>query len=246
MRPRNLPGIAVAQPVVGILLLPAIDDGLLKHAVFIAKTVAGCGKLHGGHRVEEARRKAAQTAVAQAGIGFLLEQIEPVDAFFSNYKLRHGIEQEVRNIVGQRAADEKLHGEVVNALGIVLFVGCFCLNPALGEDVADGMRESFEAFPGAGYLRVDRPIKNQMAFVEGAVGPGKRNRATAILLEKVWNFGCTCGHGNDFCRICPRDTFCTHWMILSLLPTLNYYEIVSVKPQQREFVRRGPTYAATW
>src|SRR5262245_49442890 len=70
VRALNLPRIAIAQPVIGILSLPAIHKRLAKHAVLVAEAITGGRKLHGGHGVEEARREATQTSVSQTGIRF--------------------------------------------------------------------------------------------------------------------------------------------------------------------------------
>ena len=71
---RHLPGVRAAQPVVRLLLLPAVLDGLPEDAVLVAQPVAHGRELHGGHRVEEAGGQAPQPAVAQARVGFLFEQ----------------------------------------------------------------------------------------------------------------------------------------------------------------------------
>src|SRR6266404_26754 len=101
MRPGNLPGVVVAEPVVWILLLPAVHYGLFEHAVFITQTIACRWELHRGHRIEEACREAAQATVPKAGIWLLLDQFYPVDAFFLNRLLHKRIQQKVSNIVGQ-------------------------------------------------------------------------------------------------------------------------------------------------
>src|ERR1700723_158546 len=66
--PGNLPGITVAEPIVWVLLLPAIHDRWLEHAVFIPQTISRGWKSHSGHRVEVARCQTAQASVTQARI----------------------------------------------------------------------------------------------------------------------------------------------------------------------------------
>jgi hypothetical protein len=53
--------------VVRLFVLPAVPDGLLEHAVLVPQPVALGGQLHRGHRLDEARGQASQTAVAQEG-----------------------------------------------------------------------------------------------------------------------------------------------------------------------------------
>src|SRR5215469_14445311 len=73
MRSSNLPGIGVAEPIVRVLLLPAIHDGLLEHAVFVTQTIACRRKLHGSHRVQETGRETAKASVAKARVRFLVD-----------------------------------------------------------------------------------------------------------------------------------------------------------------------------
>ena len=79
VRAGDLPGVRAAEPVVRLLVLPAVLDRLPEDAVFVAQAVAHGRQLQRGHRVEEAGRQAAEPAVAQAGVGLLLEQLEPVE-----------------------------------------------------------------------------------------------------------------------------------------------------------------------
>src|SRR5271155_1917871 len=69
----NLPGIVVAQPIVGTFLLPAIHDGLLEHAIFITQTIARGWKLHGGHGIKETCSEASQPAVPKTRVGLLFD-----------------------------------------------------------------------------------------------------------------------------------------------------------------------------
>ena len=66
--PRDLPRVAEAQPLVGLLDLPAVDDLLLEDAELVADAVAERGHLQRRQRVEEAGREAPEAAVAEAGL----------------------------------------------------------------------------------------------------------------------------------------------------------------------------------
>ena len=68
LRPHDFPRIGTAQPVVGLLHLVAVLDLLPKHAVLIAQPVAHGGNLQGGQRIDEARRQAAEAAIAETGV----------------------------------------------------------------------------------------------------------------------------------------------------------------------------------
>ncbi len=63
---RDFPGIAEAQPLVGLLELPAVDDLLLEDAELVADAVADGRDLECRHRIEEARGETAEAAVAEA------------------------------------------------------------------------------------------------------------------------------------------------------------------------------------
>src|SRR6516165_6717214 len=75
----DLPRVALAQPVVRLLALPAVLDRLSEHAVLVTQAVAHRRQFHRRHRVEKTRGEAAQATVSQTRIGFLLEQAEPVE-----------------------------------------------------------------------------------------------------------------------------------------------------------------------
>ena len=64
-------GIAVAQPLVGLLDLPAVDDLLLEDAELVADAVAQRRHFERGQRIDEAGREAAEAAVAQARLVFV-------------------------------------------------------------------------------------------------------------------------------------------------------------------------------
>ena len=80
LRPGDLPRIGVSQPIVRVLVLPAVLDGLAENALLVAQPVAHRRELHGGHRVEEAGREAPKSAVAQPGVRFLFQHLHPIDA----------------------------------------------------------------------------------------------------------------------------------------------------------------------
>src|SRR5215469_2336568 len=143
----DLPWVAIAEPVIRVLLLPSIGKRLSKHPVFVAKAIAGRRKLHGSHRVKETGRQSAQASVAQTSIRLLLDQFEPVDALVLNRLLYDGIEQKVGHVVDQRTANQEFHGKVIDALRILLLIGSLGLHPTMRQDVTHRVRERLETFP---------------------------------------------------------------------------------------------------
>ncbi len=101
VRTRDFPRIGPAQPIVRLLDLPAILEDLFEHAVFVAEPMAHGRQLHRGHGIQKARCQPAQSAVAQAGIGFLLEQFQPVNASVIDRRFHEITEEEICDIVGQ-------------------------------------------------------------------------------------------------------------------------------------------------
>ena len=67
------PRVAELCPVVRVLLLEAVDDGLLEQSVLVAYSVAGQRELHGSRAVQEARCEPSETAVAERCVLDLLE-----------------------------------------------------------------------------------------------------------------------------------------------------------------------------
>ncbi|MCY1417622.1 hypothetical protein D9M71_331620 [compost metagenome] len=63
--PLELPGVAEIQPVLGLLLLPAIDHRLAKQAMFITDAITVGGNTQGRHAFHEASRQPPQATVAQ-------------------------------------------------------------------------------------------------------------------------------------------------------------------------------------
>jgi hypothetical protein len=116
IEPDDFPGIGTAQPVVRLFVLPSVADGLLKDSVFIAKAIAHGRQIHGGHRFDEASRQAAEAAIAQTGIGFLIQQLIPVDILFAACFLHRRIEQQVGDVARQRTANEEFHREIIGPL----------------------------------------------------------------------------------------------------------------------------------
>jgi hypothetical protein len=105
----HLPRILMVQPVVRIFALPAVLDRLPEHAVLVAQAIARRRQLHRSHRIEEAGGEPSEAAVAQAGIGFLLDQPEPVEAGLARGRFDIAIQQQIGDVVGQRTADQEFH-----------------------------------------------------------------------------------------------------------------------------------------
>ena len=156
----------MAKPVVGQFMLPAVPDGLLKHAVFVTKAVARCGELHRGHGIEKARREASETSIAKTSIRFFLDQSQPVQVFLIDNVRHQGIEQEVRDIIGERASDEEFHREVVNPLWVGAVVGSVGAYPTLGQKVTDRAGEGIVVLASIRDRGIDAIVQKQVALIQ--------------------------------------------------------------------------------
>ena len=155
-RPADLPGVGTAEPVVGVLDLPAVGDLLAEDPVLVPQAVTDRGELERRHRVEEAGGEPAQAAVAQAGVGLHLGELRPVE-FLALHRLPHDrLDPEVEDVVGQRPADQELHRQVVDLLGVGAIIGRVRLQPALREHVAERPGHGLEPLARVGLAPAGR------------------------------------------------------------------------------------------
>src|SRR5580658_10405834 len=165
----DFPWVWPVQPIVRLLALPTILDGLFENAVFITQAVAHRGQLHGGHRVEEASGQPPQAAVTQTCIGLLLDHVRPVKVLLLNSLLHDGIEPKVHYIIGQRTANEELHRKIVDSLGIGAVVDFVGINPTLRENIPDRMSHSLKTLSLSDIRNIDDVVEQQMPFIERAL-----------------------------------------------------------------------------
>ena len=115
-RAREFPRIAVTQPVVRVLHLPAVFDLLVEHAVLVTDAHAVAGQSDGCHGIEEAGSQSAKAAVAERGIEFQFRNLVQVNARFDAGLAEFLCKADVEHAVHQAAPDEEFHGEVIHSL----------------------------------------------------------------------------------------------------------------------------------
>src|SRR5690348_13574266 len=103
----------MTEPVVRALLLPAVLNQLFENPIFISKAIARDRELQRRSGFEEASSKPAQTPIAEPGIRLLFENVDPIDVLLSSGTFQHCVEQQIRDIIRERTADEEFHREVV-------------------------------------------------------------------------------------------------------------------------------------
>ena len=144
---------------------------LFEDAVFVAQAITHGRDLHRGHGIEEASRQTPETAIAQTRVGLLFEQLEPIEVLLLDGFFRDGIEEKVRDIVGQRAADEKFHREIVNALGVLALIGLFGTHPSLRKNIAHGAGDGLKTLARADRRCFHDVVKDEVPLIKRIVVP---------------------------------------------------------------------------
>ena len=134
----NSHGEPVASHGVGLLDLPAVDEGLPEDAVLVADAVADGRDPHGRQRVDEAGGEPAEAAVAQARLDLGVAQRVQVDP-----QTGHGLLGDLgqagrQQRVVQLPAEQVLRRQVGDDLGLGLHLRAQRLQPAGHQLLADG------------------------------------------------------------------------------------------------------------
>ena len=152
--PFELPRVAEIQPVFGLFLLPAVDDGLAEQAVFITNAVTVAGDAEGRHAFHEARGQTTEAAVAQGRVGLQQADAFKVDAEFGQGFAGDVEQAEVAQAVVEQPADEKFQGEVINPLLTFAVDLPGVIHPVLDHVIARRQGNGFEPVVVEGVIRV--------------------------------------------------------------------------------------------
>ena len=134
--PRDLPGIAVAQPLVGLFDLPAVDDLLLEDAELVADAVTQRRHLERRQRIDETRREPAETAVAQARLVFVGQQLLEIEPELRHRRARGVVDAEVDEVVAEMRPHEELGRQIRDGARALLGVRSRRADPALQHAIA--------------------------------------------------------------------------------------------------------------
>ena len=134
--PHQLPRIAEAQPFIGLLDLPAVDDLLMENTEFVTYAVADGRHFEGGQGIDEACRQASEAAVAESGFFFLLQQLVEIQSQFGDALLDPIEDSEIDQVVAQVRAHQKFGRQVRHGPRGLLGVGRRRADPALQHAVA--------------------------------------------------------------------------------------------------------------
>ena len=115
----EFPRIAVDEPVLRRLLLPAAADDLAEQAIVVADAIAVGRDRERRHAVHEAGGEASEAAVAERGVGLDPAQVREVDAeLVEGFGHRLG-DAEIGHRVEQQAPDQEFKRQVIDALAPV-------------------------------------------------------------------------------------------------------------------------------
>ena len=134
------PHLAAGQPEVGQLGLPAVHQLLLEDAVLVQDRVASGGVALGGEAVQITGREAPEAAVAQARVRLAVVELFQTDPVALQHLLEGLRQIQVIQVVFQRAAHQKFHGEIVDTLGARLFAPLIEVGAGGGHDVLQDHR----------------------------------------------------------------------------------------------------------
>src|SRR5262249_19425910 len=140
-------------------MLPTVLDGLLENAVFVPQSIAHGWNLHRRHGVKKASRETPQTTITQTGVGFLFQQLEPVEVLLLGGFFRDRIEEKVGDVVSERAADENVNRDIVDAIEVLALVGFLSEYPTLRQDIAHGAGKSLKTLTRPGGHQLDDVVK---------------------------------------------------------------------------------------
>ncbi len=140
-RTRDLPGIAILQPMIRFFDLLSVNNLLTEDAIVIAKPIAHAGQFEGGERVHEACGQTPEAAIAKTSVNFEIAERIPVQAILFQRLAADGVHLQVDDVVAQETANQKFEREIIDALHIVVAVFPLCFDPPFNDAVADTQRE---------------------------------------------------------------------------------------------------------
>ena len=141
LRARDLPRVAVLQPFVGDLGLPAVADDLIENAELIADAVADRGHFDRGERIHVTRREPPESAVAKAGFLLLRNDVVEIVAKRAQRFTRRFGNAEIEQIVRKVWTGQIFRGEIRDAARVLSAVAGDAFDTALKDPVAHSQRE---------------------------------------------------------------------------------------------------------
>ena len=105
----DLPRIGPSKPVVRLLVLPAVANGLAEDAVLVAQSVTHAGQGVRRHRIEKTGSQPPKPAIAQSGVRFLFDDFQWVELVQLLKMLQDRLEPEIGNIIREGSPHQVFH-----------------------------------------------------------------------------------------------------------------------------------------
>ena len=138
--PLQFPGVAEAQPFVGIFLLPALQDDLPEQPEIVADAVADRRNPQRRHAFHEAGGQPAETAIAERGVGFAFPEVVEPDAEVAKRRVEHRQQAHIVERVGEQPADQEFERQVIDPLPSGVVALLVRHQPAVDDAVAQRQR----------------------------------------------------------------------------------------------------------
>ena len=140
LRPLEFPGVAEAEPFVGIFVLPALRNDLAEQAEIVADAVADGGDGQRRHALHEAGREPPEAAIAERRVRLAFAQVVEPDAEIAERCLEHRQQAHIVQRVGEQAADQEFEREIIDPLAAGVVALLFGRQPAVHDAVAQRQR----------------------------------------------------------------------------------------------------------
>src|SRR5207244_13258964 len=127
------PGGAVAQPVVGSLLLRPVLDLLLEKPEFVVDPVTVSRHPQGCEGIKEARGQPSEAAITERCVRLLFQDVFQVKTHLAYCFLAGVVNPQIPQVVRKEAAEQKLHGKIVEPFGAMTLIPILSCEGGLTE-----------------------------------------------------------------------------------------------------------------
>src|SRR6185437_14973210 len=104
------------EPILGVLLLPAVADDLAEQAEIVTDAVAAGGDAEARHAFHQTGREPAQPAIAERRVRLGLAHLLEVDAEIAERRLDDRAQPQILDDIGEEAADQEFQRQIIDPL----------------------------------------------------------------------------------------------------------------------------------
>ena len=178
----EFPGVALAEPELGLFDLAAADKALPEQAVLVADAVAMRRAADGRQAFEETGGKPAKAAIAQRRIRLVCQHVVVILGELGQRRFRLLDQFEIDDAILEQAPDEKFHRQVIDPLGAGLIGLVSGLEPRIDNAVAHRVTQRHAPVFENGVLGILAEGIGQMA--QDRVAQGGRGKLQHGLLAR--------------------------------------------------------------